>query len=132
MSELRLIQVQCNDCKTLFFPYGRSPIVPPLVDRLKCPKCGVDNQVVLDSDLQRELARKKMGLSSLEEGRVFSRLDRIESDSLELKRRLETLETEISQFREKLMVEIEEKIETVYAKLLTESQKAKQPAMKVV
>jgi DNA-directed RNA polymerase subunit RPC12/RpoP len=68
--EARRCRTFCPDCGKTFFPYGGIPIIPPLMDDVKCPYCGYKGRVVWDDELDREIQRKKLGLDKDLEDRV--------------------------------------------------------------
>jgi len=60
----RIVVVTCDKCGKDHYPYGFTPTRTPLYANLKCPSCGFIDRVILDKDIQNEIAKKTPRLES--------------------------------------------------------------------
>ena len=57
-----IIEVKCGKCGNIFFPYGKRPFLPPVMDTFNCSHCGEQHTRIFDKKVARELVRKELGL----------------------------------------------------------------------
>jgi hypothetical protein len=113
----------CIYCKHEWLPYGNHPIIPPVCDELVCPNCGKTNRIIWDKELDRENARKRLGLDT------NPTLSKMQSDYNELNRRLEVSEGRIKDL-EKGIIEIRELVDAAPKKIRKEVEEAIAEAQK--
>ncbi len=93
MKETELITIVCRSCKKSFYPYGKRKMFPPAYGTYKCPYCNEENGIIFDEELNREMARKKLGLDK----KLETEVERLSMENKLLKQEVEWLKNQTAQ-----------------------------------
>lgn len=114
ISKFRLIRVRCKKCGHQFFPHGMVPIIPGALGKYTCPYCGKKQTIIHDMELQREFARKELGLDK----ELKDEVRRIELEYQELKTEIDWLKKQVEDNTEAI-----KELETTIGKKIVDTKK---------
>jgi len=85
----KILVADCSQCGRGFELYGGVPHIPPTDGVYECPYCHAKTHIIWDKEIQREVFRKKAGLTSFD-----ARLDQLCVENKELEKKIDALEAQ--------------------------------------